>query len=114
MTNCEGVRGVTRFYVEFSPENINISDKEITVEENRIPGQILCTAESFPEPSFSWKFRGREIQTGKELHFLEGVSRDQSGPYTCEANNVHGKQSIRTVVTVLYPPQCNIFIVKKE
>ena len=113
-TNCEGVRSVTRFYVEFPPQNINISDKEISVEENEIPIQILCTAEAFPEPSFSWIFRGQEIQTGAVLHFSEGVSRDQSGPYTCQANNLHGSEIIRTVITVLYQPKCTIFLIKKK
>ena len=47
------------------------------------------------------------------LHFVQGVSRDHAGTYTCEAANQHGVQKIRTALNVVYEPKCNIFLIKK-
>ena len=78
--------------------NISVSTTIVTIEENEAPSSILCSAESFPEPWFTWKFQGQELSGNAVLHFTHGVSRHQSGAYICEAANKHGVMQIKTQV----------------
>ena len=45
------------------PENIEISDKLITVEEGSSSGKVLCTAEAYPEANYLWQFSDEVVAT---------------------------------------------------
>jgi hypothetical protein len=83
------------------PENIEISDRLITVEEGASSGKVLCTAEAYPEANYQWQFANEVVATDNVLFFDLGISRHQSGDYTCVAQNRHGSTKISTKIDVL-------------
>ena len=83
------------------PENIEISEDIVTVEEGISPEKILCTAEAYPQANYFWKFADEIVATDNLLFFDKGISRDQSGEYTCIAQNRHGASEIKTKFDVL-------------
>ncbi len=83
------------------PENIEISDKLITVEEGSSSGKVLCTAEAYPEANYLWQFSDEVVATDNVLFFDYGISRHQGGEYTCVAQNRHGSTKISTKIDVL-------------
>ena len=78
------------------PENIEISEPFLTVEEGSTPEKVLCTAEAYPQANYFWKFNGDTVATDNLLFFDKGIGRDQSGEYTCIAQNRHGASEIKT------------------
>jgi hypothetical protein len=85
------------------PENIEVSESVLTLEEGATDAKVLCTSESYPEASYSWRFSGsdRVVATDNLLFFDGGVTRAQSGEYTCHAHNRHGVANVSTVINVL-------------
>jgi hypothetical protein len=83
------------------PENIEISDQLITVEEGSSSGKVLCTAEAYPEANYQWQFNNDIVATDNVLFFDYGISRHQSGEYFCVAQNRHGSTKIATKIDVL-------------
>lgn len=83
------------------PENIEISDRLITVEEGSSSGKVLCTAEAYPEANYQWQFSNEIVATDNVLFFDYGISRQQAGEYTCIAQNRHGSTKIVTNIDVL-------------
>ena len=78
------------------PENIEISENIIVVEEGNSPDKILCTAEAYPQANYFWKFNGETVASDNLLFFDKGISREESGEYTCIATNRHGASEIKT------------------
>jgi len=105
---AEGVSSTTYFRVEYPPENIEISEPFFTVEEGSTPEKVLCTAEAYPQANYFWKFNGDTVATDNLLFFDKGIGRDQSGEYTCIAQNRHGASEIKTNFDVRYKPECSI------
>ena len=89
------------FPLKDPPENIEISDQVITVEEGSSSGKILCTAEAYPEANYQWQFGSDIVATDNVLFFDYGISRHQSGDYNCIAQNRHGSTKISTKIDVL-------------
>ncbi len=83
------------------PENIEISDRLITVDEGSSSGKILCTAEAYPEANYMWQHSDEVVATDNMLFFDHGISRNQAGEYTCVAQNRHGSTKITTKIDVL-------------
>ena len=103
-----GVSSSTHFRVEYPPDNLAISRAVVSVVENTVPERVLCTADSYPEASFMWRFRDEVIQTHNLLSFASAVTRQQAGLYVCEASNRHGTAYTSTSINVLYRPECSI------
>ena len=78
------------------PENIEISENVIVVEEGESPEKLLCTAEAYPQANHFWKFNGDTVATDNLLFFDKGITRYESGEYTCIAQNRHGASQIKT------------------
>ena len=84
------------------PENIELSDLVITLEEGSSAESVMCTAEAYPEASYAWEVNGGDVvATDNLLFFDEGVSRDQGGDYTCVAKNRHGRAEMVTRIEVI-------------
>ncbi|KAF6716615.1 Carcinoembryonic antigen-related cell adhesion molecule 5 [Oryzias melastigma] len=78
--------------VNYGPENIQIEGKDLINENDQI--KLICSAESTPSATFTWRLNGSEI-IGSSAEFLkEKAQSSDSGTYTCEAKNtVTEKQS---------------------
>uniref|UniRef100_A0A8C7X2E1 Ig-like domain-containing protein n=1 Tax=Oryzias sinensis TaxID=183150 RepID=A0A8C7X2E1_9TELE len=74
------------------PENVQIEGKDKINENDQI--KLICSAESTPSATFTWRLNGSEI-IGSSAEFLkEKAQRSDSGTYTCEAlNTVTKKQA---------------------
>ena len=94
------LRGVF-FSITDPPENIEISQDVITVEEGISPEKVLCTAEAYPQANYYWKYNDEIVATDNLLFFDKGITRDEAGEYTCIAQNRHGSSQIQTRFDVL-------------
>ncbi|KAL2084148.1 hypothetical protein ACEWY4_019666 [Coilia grayii] len=86
--------------VNYGPDTVLIIGSE-TVDIGHII-HLTCTADSFPETSYTWAFNGRQIATGASYINKESAY-DDSGRYTCSAHNsitlLSGKADINVSVT---------------
>ena len=78
------------------PENIEMSERYVSVHEGDSPEKILCTAEAYPKANYHWEFQGETVGTDNLLFFDQGIKRAQAGEYKCIAENRHGKKEITT------------------
>uniref|UniRef100_A0A3B3HT96 Ig-like domain-containing protein n=2 Tax=Oryzias latipes TaxID=8090 RepID=A0A3B3HT96_ORYLA len=80
------------FIVNYGPQNVQIEGKDKINENDQI--KLICSAESTPSATFTWRLNGSEI-IGSSAEFLkEKAQRSDSGTYTCEAlNTVTKKQA---------------------
>ncbi|XP_036071844.1 carcinoembryonic antigen-related cell adhesion molecule 1 isoform X1 [Oryzias melastigma] len=78
--------------VNYGPANVQIEGKDLINENDQI--KLICSAESTPSATFTWRLNGSEI-IGSSAEFLkEKAHSSDSGTYTCEAKNtVTEKQS---------------------
>ena len=83
------------------PENIEISEQLLTVDEGSSPEKILCTAEAYPKANYFWKFKGETVANDNLLFFDTGITREEAGEYACIAQNRHGASEIKTNFDVL-------------
>ena len=83
------------------PENIELSDLVITLEEGSSAESVMCTAEAYPEASYAWERNNDVVATDNLLFFDRGVSRDQGGEYMCVAKNRHGRAEMVTRIEVI-------------
>ena len=83
------------------PENIELSDLVITLEEGSSADSVMCTAEAYPEASYAWEANGDVVATDNLLFFDKGVSRGQGGDYMCVAKNRHGRAEMVTRIEVI-------------
>ncbi|XP_050683951.1 peroxidasin-like [Leptidea sinapis] len=70
-----------------------------------------CTARGNPEPHISWLFNGEKMLLSDRVTmrhngsiFIENVDFNDSGNYTCEAENILGKISSSGSLEVMVPP----------
>jgi len=109
------VSSTTYFRVEYPPENIEISERYISVHEGDSPEKILCTAEAYPKANYHWEFQDETVVgTDNLLFFDQGIRRDQAGEYKCIAENRHGKKEITTHFDVQYRPECKLYQTEDE
>ncbi len=80
----------------------------VTLEEGNADEQVLCTAEAYPEASYTWERDGEVVATDNLLFFDRGVDREQGGEYVCVARNRHGVAETATRIEVLFRPDCAI------
>jgi hypothetical protein len=106
-----GVNSGTYLAVEYPPENVNVSQKEVFVNEGSIPPRVVCSAESNPVPSFKWRgIDGKYIerQSLAVLAIPDALWRKDAGTYVCEASNKHGKIETEIQINIRYAPNCTI------
>ncbi|XP_045781158.1 hemicentin-1 isoform X3 [Maniola jurtina] len=114
------VNSTTTFAVEYEPKNISVNPKSVSVNQNEIPAKIVCHAEGFPKPSYSWKrenvskSHAREhsnnsfILSSSNTLLLGPVMRKDGGNYVCEAYNRHGSINTSVYLDVRFIPECGI------
>ncbi|CAH0718634.1 unnamed protein product, partial [Brenthis ino] len=114
------VASTTNFAVEYEPENITVTPAVVSVIENEIPAKVVCSANGFPMPSYTWrrvpasKSAAREhgnaslvLSSGNAL-LLPAAARRHAGAYACEAYNRHGAVNTTFILDVMFIPECGI------
>eukprot|EP00118_Oscarella_pearsei_P015517 m.140416 g.140416 ORF g.140416 m.140416 type:complete len:1208 (+) comp38304_c0_seq5:263-3886(+) len=76
------------------------------VKQSRI---VLCNATGLPKPNVWWAFGGKESRMsvsdpGSAALTLSGLDMDDSGAYTCNAENFIGKRTATVTVQLQGPP----------
>ena len=79
--------------------NITIGEKLTVLDKSNVT--IECLAEGIPPPSLSWSNDGKDMENsgGNFLH-LRSVTREDSGRYTCSADNFLGSNRQSAILTV--------------
>ncbi|XP_065720779.2 hemicentin-1 isoform X14 [Drosophila suzukii] len=102
------IRSRTYFGIEYAPENITVSENIVFVQEDTIPGRVICKSRANPEPSYKWFFKNETIANGNALIINKAMERKDNGTYTCLAYNKHGTSIAETVIEVQFKPRCEI------
>ncbi|KAL7886544.1 hypothetical protein AOLI_G00042650 [Acnodon oligacanthus] len=98
----------------FEPvSNVTITPAETELIEFNSTVRLTCSA-SGSDLSFSWLNESSEVTVGERVQLTNGnrtltitnVSRDDTGPYTCEASNPVSKEMSRPLnLTIYYGPE---------
>ncbi|KAH8351258.1 hypothetical protein KR084_001851 [Drosophila pseudotakahashii] len=102
------IRSRTYFAIEYAPDNTTVSENIVYVQEDTIPGRIICKSRANPEPSYKWFFKNETLANGNALIINTAMKRNNNGTYTCQAENKHGKSIAETVIEVQFKPRCEI------
>ncbi|XP_041564226.1 uncharacterized protein LOC108136874 isoform X9 [Drosophila elegans] len=102
------IRSRTYFGIEYAPDNTTVSENIVYVQEDRIPGPVICKSRANPEPSYKWFFKNETIANGNALIINNAMKRTDNGTYTCLAYNKHGSSTAETVIKVHFKPRCEI------
>ncbi|CAL4121788.1 unnamed protein product, partial [Meganyctiphanes norvegica] len=73
---------------------------------------LPCGVVGIPEPAISWTHQGNKLPDSSERFRIQpdgtltlaDIQREDSGIYICNADNKHGKDSIKYYLTVIVPP----------
>ncbi|KAH8233853.1 hypothetical protein KR032_000185, partial [Drosophila birchii] len=103
-----GIKSATYFSIEYSPDNITVSENITFVQEDTVPGRVICKSRANPEPSYKWFFKNETIANGNALIINTPMKRSDNGTYTCLAYNKHGSSRAETVIIVQFTPHCQI------
>ncbi|GAB6028139.1 hypothetical protein CHUAL_002353 [Chamberlinius hualienensis] len=104
-----GVNSTTLFHVEYPPENISLSHRQIAIEEGQIvPFPIICKADGNPELTYTWTFEEKAVSASHELKLDFPASREKSGIFTCIASNLHGNATATFSLDVQYKPDTKL------
>ncbi|XP_020816455.1 hemicentin-1 isoform X4 [Drosophila serrata] len=103
-----GIKSATYFSIEYSPDNTTVSENITFVQEDTVPGRVICKARANPEPSYKWFFKNETIANGNALIINTAMKRSDNGTYTCLAYNKHGSSKAETVIIVQFAPHCEI------
>jgi len=98
----------TEVTIEYAPQNVEVSQPVIVVEEGTEVDEVECRGESSPDPSFSWKYNENTISLGNKLQFTMPMTRDKSGDYYCQVENSHGYDTAKVTLDILYRPECSV------
>uniref|UniRef100_T1JN71 Ig-like domain-containing protein n=1 Tax=Strigamia maritima TaxID=126957 RepID=T1JN71_STRMM len=109
-----GVTSSTKFHVEYPPENVVLSRKEMDITEWSILYNITCNADGSPEPSYEWSHNNKVLSSYKFLYTNYPLSRNDSGNYECVASNKYGSASSTVFINVMYEPTCEIVRIEDE
>ncbi|XP_064075314.1 hemicentin-1 isoform X8 [Vanessa tameamea] len=119
------VTSTTNFAVEYEPENITVTPSVVSVIENEIPAKVVCSANGFPMPNYSWR-RERASKSAARAHnasaalsasnalLLPAAARAHAGRYVCEAYNRHGAVNTTVLLDVMFIPECGIKQIEME
>ncbi|KAM7357581.1 neuromusculin isoform 3-T4 [Cochliomyia hominivorax] len=103
-----GIKSFTYFGIEYAPDNTTVSEEVVYVQEDTIPGRVICKSRANPEPSYEWHFNNKTVVLGNALIINKPMTRNDTGRYTCVAWNKHGNTSVDTFIDVQYKPRCEI------
>uniref|UniRef100_A0A1I8PB37 Ig-like domain-containing protein n=1 Tax=Stomoxys calcitrans TaxID=35570 RepID=A0A1I8PB37_STOCA len=103
-----GIKSATYFSIEYAPDNTTVSEEVVYVAEETTPGRVMCKSRANPEPTYEWHFNDKPLIQGSALIINTGMTRNESGRYTCVAFNKHGRSTAETVIDVQYKPRCEI------
>ncbi|XP_075164374.1 neuromusculin isoform X2 [Haematobia irritans] len=103
-----GIKSGTYFSIEYAPDNTTVSEEIVYVAEETTPGRVICKSRANPEPTYEWHFNDKPIVQGSALIINTGMTRNESGRYTCVAYNKHGRSTAETIIDVQYKPRCEI------
>ncbi|EDW79217.2 LOW QUALITY PROTEIN: uncharacterized protein Dwil_GK12999 [Drosophila willistoni] len=103
-----GIKSATYFSIEYAPDNTTVSESIVYVQEDTIPGRVICKSRANPEPSYEWRFRDQTITRGNALIINKAMQRNDNGTYTGLAFYKHGKSIAETVIDVQFKPRCEI------
>lgn len=79
--------------------NITIGEKLTVLDKSNVT--IECLAEGIPPPSLSWSNDGKKVEnSGRNFLHLRSVSKEDSGRYTCSADNFLGSDRQSAILTV--------------
>ncbi|KAI5704488.1 hypothetical protein M8J75_005934 [Diaphorina citri] len=107
----QGVKSTTQFGVEYPPDGLRVSKEIVNVIEKNMPEKIVCSAKAFPEPGYSWAKEDDPNNTLSKTNSLSlnvPISRKHAGNYICTATNRHGSNTAKTILNVMYRPECGI------
>lgn len=104
----DAVSSSMQFVVEYAPEAMSLSEGVIQVHEGDVPPNVECVASSWPPSTYLWLRENIVLARDDILSFNDSVDRDHHGPYTCVAENRHGRAQIEMTLEVLYKPECTI------
>ncbi|XP_051812353.1 carcinoembryonic antigen-related cell adhesion molecule 5-like [Acanthochromis polyacanthus] len=71
--------------VNYGPENVQITGPSVLNVKSTL--ELICSADSIPSASYTWKFSGATILNNSTKFVKEMVDFSDSGNYTCEAKN---------------------------
>ncbi|XP_030385039.1 uncharacterized protein LOC115632156 isoform X2 [Scaptodrosophila lebanonensis] len=103
-----GIKSATYFSIEYAPSNTTVSENIVYVQEDTIPGRVICKSRANPEPLYEWHFQNRTVTQGNALIINTAMQRNDTGIYTCRAFNKHGESTAETVIDVQFKPRCEI------
>lgn len=82
------------------PENTQISNATINVEEGMQPPRVTCSSRANPEATYEWKRLDKVIGRQSVLMVTRNVTREDNGNYFCTASNKHGVHQTSTIMNV--------------
>ncbi|TMW46288.1 hypothetical protein DOY81_008631 [Sarcophaga bullata] len=103
-----GIKSATYFSIEYAPDNTTVSEEVVYVQEETIPGRVICKSRANPEPTYEWRFNNKTVIRGNALIINTAMTRNDTGRYTCVAYSKHGRSTAETFIDVQYKPRCEI------
>ncbi|XP_037890319.1 uncharacterized protein LOC119637932 isoform X4 [Glossina fuscipes] len=103
-----GIKSATYFSIEYAPDNTTVSEEVVYVQEETIPGRVICKSRANPEPTYEWLHNNKTVIRGNALIINTSMMRNDTGRYTCAAFNKHGRNTAETFIDVQYKPRCEI------
>ena len=98
------------------PPNAYTTTVKVTVEKGQ-DTLLHCNATGIPSPEFSWSKDGKDVGNGRRHAIpFEGMEvsrthKEDSGNYTCTANNTAGNSSVTISLDVQCTPLVSLFVV---
>ncbi|XP_061885840.1 B-cell receptor CD22 [Entelurus aequoreus] len=92
--------------VEYAPRSTKVKVSESFIKEGD-KVTLICSSDGKPTPTFTWS-RNLQTLSTEPKWLVSSITAEKSGTYTCEAKNVHGKESSSIVIDVRYVPTVEI------
>ncbi|XP_026500801.2 peroxidasin [Vanessa tameamea] len=105
-----------RMMVKIKPDNkgypvFTILPRKQIVKINQPITRFDCVARGNPKPHISWYFNDKRILLSERISMrhngsiiIENVQHEDSGPYTCQAENINGKITAAVTLEVMVAP----------
>ncbi|KAI9581465.1 hypothetical protein GQX74_012790 [Glossina fuscipes] len=89
-----------------APDNTTVSEEVVYVQEETIPGRVICKSRANPEPTYEWLHNNKTVIRGNALIINTSMMRNDTGRYTCAAFNKHGRNTAETFIDVQSIARC--------
>ncbi|RZC32225.1 Ig 3 and/or I-set domain containing protein, partial [Asbolus verrucosus] len=105
----------TEVAIDFPPEDLQVSETVVHVDENKSPEAVKCSGKGRPKLSYVWKKNSTGELIGKDDTLQLGkMPKSAAGNYTCEAFNKYGNKTVNVYFDVKYEPECTIEVGDRE